>query len=709
MGEVTVEELVMRIEIELDRFRSQANQAEGIDKRLRKSLDETRESAKEAGEGFDSLGDEVSESSKAMASKIKTVVDLTSRMVRFFGVIAGSNAVQQFGNSIARANDQLNFMSRRLGMTGREIRGIDTAVAALGGSGASAQATLLQLNQGIQEMVLMGNDALIPFFSALGVGVVDASGDIRDMGDILLDMSDSLSQMDPQQAYALASAMGLDAGVANALIQGRDAMREMLDMYESVYVSTEEEMAASRELSRMQAQLAAQWEGLKTIIGNALIPTLIRMTDIVSGWMDYLNRNERAVRNFFEGISIAIGVVLLPLLAKAAVGIAAMLSPILGTAAVVALLAGAFALLYDDYKTWAAGGESLFDWGRFIQYIDDAEFSVSNLWSSLTFLITGYTSLTEASEAFMGWLRDTGIIDEHGVSIKRLGEAFRELGREVVDAIPGLRLALELIAAAMERDWSTVGRLARQMPAEVASGIGRIGFDVAERGYGAIDVLTGHDPSEEGSLASYVRRIERWAFDDEQPIEEIFHEAEEEAGLPPGTLEAIRQQETSGSQEYIDDPEKYHYGLDASGRRIAPHTGQISTAFGPFGILESTASDPGYGVAPLRNKSLKEQARFAAQYLAARSRHAGSLEGGLAGYGEGETYSSAVMARGLIGNPTISAGGVAGSSSGGSVEVSINSVNVNTSATDLPTATREGVEAGVARGSDLLNQLGGGL
>ena len=122
-------------------------------------------------------------------------------------------------------------------------------------------------------------------------------------------------------------------------------------------------------------------------------------------------------------------------------------------------------------------------------------------------------------------------------------------------------------------------------------------------------------------------------------------EAERRNGLPPGTLKSVIKQETGGKQEYLDDPSKYHYPLNADGRRVAGHTGKISTAFGPFGILESTAKRPGYGVAPLKDKGIDEQVRFASEYLAARSRSAGSIEGGLAGYGEGSRYSRSVMSR----------------------------------------------------------------
>jgi len=115
----------------------------------------------------------------------------------------------------------------------------------------------------------------------------------------------------------------------------------------------------------------------------------------------------------------------------------------------------------------------------------------------------------------------------------------------------------------------------------------------------------------------------------------ILSEQESRAGLPSGLLCSLVTQETGDKEDYIKDPGKYHYAQGPDGRRVAGHTGKVSTAFGPFGLLESTASDPGYGVAPLAGKDLAEQARFVADYLAARIKTAGSVEAGLAGYGEG--------------------------------------------------------------------------
>ncbi len=121
-------------------------------------------------------------------------------------------------------------------------------------------------------------------------------------------------------------------------------------------------------------------------------------------------------------------------------------------------------------------------------------------------------------------------------------------------------------------------------------------------------------------------------------------EAAKAAGLPAGLMESVVNTEIGSNSKFIEDPAAYHYPLNAEGKRIAPHTGKVSTAFGPYGILESTAKNPGYGVKPLQNKSLEEQTRFATEYMAARIKAEG-LENGVAGYGEGASYANKVLSK----------------------------------------------------------------
>lgn len=752
MNSVTVDELVMRIEIELDKFKTEAGQAENIEKKLRAAIKGTGEASDEAGKKVDGMASKLGDSSKQLTKNQQAFVALTGKAVAFLGAIAGSNAIVKFTAAISNANDQLGFMSKRLGMAARDIKGMDTAVAGLGGAGASAENTMKSLNQGIQEMVLMGNDALIPFFSALGVGVVDASGNVRKMNDVLLDMSDSLSKMDPQQAYAIASAMGIDDGMANALIQGRDAMQEMLDMQSKAYVSSQKDIAASRELSKAQAFLSAQWEGMKTMLANALIPVLLKMTKVVSGWMDYLARNERTVRNFFEGITIAITVLLLPALVRAGVAMLALISPILATAAVVAILAAGFALLYDDYKTWAEGGKSLFDWTAFDKYIKDTNVSVDSLAKGFSRLLTGYDSLDEAQKAFSKWLHEKGIIDENGLSVRGLASAFKQLGKDIYDSVPALKTMVELLGAVMEGRWGDALSLAKNIPAQVAGTYIDVVGATAGHFAGAIDTMTGHEAGAEGTLSGGVKSGAAWlknelaswvgssgsgassgssvggglSIDNASSVARVA----QEIGLDPNDLAQIISFETGGTfdpnarnpnssatgliQKMADPDGKYYghtrdelgaMGFDEQMEKV------VKRYFQERGFSDGRTHTVGEAYEAVAGSGYKKGSKAYDLNKVWDANGDGTIGRQEAVessqfQAHGKDWMGAQRAIQMTGIPGVPGGGT--SSNQGGVQVTVGSVTVQTSATSLPEATAAGVAAGVSRSSQLINQLGGG-
>lgn len=124
---------------------------------------------------------------------------------------------------------------------------------------------------------------------------------------------------------------------------------------------------------------------------------------------------------------------------------------------------------------------------------------------------------------------------------------------------------------------------------------------------------------------------------------QILEATDAKHGFPRGTMAAILQQEVGGQlDKFLNNPAAYHYAVGEDGVRRGA-SGAPSSAFGPFGILDSTAKDPGWGVKPLQDKQdLHEHIRFAGDYLAARVKQAGSFEKGLAAYGEGDKYAAAV-------------------------------------------------------------------
>lgn len=224
--------------------------------------------------------------------------------------------------------------------------------------------------------------------------------------------------------------------------------------------------------------------------------------------------------------------------------------------------------------------------------------------------------------------------------------------------------------------------------AAAAGGIGAFLSKWMKRGVG-LAALTYSGDLNSNEADELARRRKMGATIDVGPQPSISYDlanemaaAEVANGLPSGLLSSILKQEIGGRKEFLDDPSKYHYEPDASGKRK-------STAFGPFGILESTSKNPGFGVDPLRDKSISEQVRFAAQYAAARIRqHGGDVTKGIGAYGEGSSYATSVLGR-LPGGVMSGIHSAGAPQAGGDTTITVGQVLVNTQATDAPGIARD--------------------
>lgn len=518
MSSHVVDKLVMELELELSKFKSQTKEAIRDFDNIKKTVKETGETSDNAAQATAKQGNATEKAGKQAATANKSFLATLKSLRGIFAAITTSVALERLGNSIAKANDNLYFMQQRLNMNSRAIKTFSNAAAALGGDAGAMTATMQGLNQSIQNLVMMGDASILPFFNALGVGVTDAYGQVRAMDDILLDMADSFHEMKPEQGYALASAMGIDDATANALMQGRAAMLEMMGMQKNMYTSTQQELAASRELRKAQALLSSHWEGLKTMLGNAIIPLLTKLTEGAQTFVNFLMRHERSVKNVMEALAYVIGGVLVVALGKAAVAAWALMAPFAPLVAVVAGLGAAFILLYDDYKTWAEGGESLFDWGKFIDRIEKAQDaaekvgrSLQRMGSAALYAVTGYTNLDDAMRGAEDWLKTKGFIDETGVSLESLGRGIQNVVKDIIEAVPILKTFAEIISKLQKGDFIGAFNAALELPMAAGETVAEGAGWIIERGAGTLDVLLGGNPDDDISFAGEIRNArEAW-------------------------------------------------------------------------------------------------------------------------------------------------------------------------------------------------------
>lgn len=342
----------------------------------KKRVDELQDMNNELEDSFVELQKEHEKTSKTLNNLLKGVG-------AFMGALAVATGLEKLVNDTARANDELGFLEKQLNLSANSIKSWQGAMAAGGGSAEGATNAFKNLTNGINNFVIRGDTGLLPYMNAVGVSMVDMQGHARKADDVMLDLADSFSKMSTTQAYSIGKDMGFDEGTIGTLIQGRDALKESLAYQNALYKSSEQDIKNSRELQKNRALLNSQWESFKTMLGNQLIPIFNKLAKGLLSFFEFMQRHQDTVKRVFGGLAILLSVSVIPLLTKALAPLLAFIKPFSPFIGVVTALAGAFILLYDDYKTWADGGNSLFNWDAFRGYFDGAKISVDNLKESL--------------------------------------------------------------------------------------------------------------------------------------------------------------------------------------------------------------------------------------------------------------------------------------------------------------------------------------
>lgn len=357
-----IDTLLVSLKLDSASFAADAKKATNENDRLSKSIDSLNDVLGDVNETLKDTKEQQKKAKEQADEFTKSINNGVKALATLFSTILVSTGLQKLIDDTAKANDQLNFMSKNLGVNAITVKRWQGAAEMAGGSAEGMAASMGGLSKSLWDMVTMGDTSVLPYFNALNVGVMKNNGELRNLDDILLDVSDSLSKMSRPQAYNFAKNMGFDDGTINMLLQGRDVLEQQLATQKDIIVSSEQELEISRQLRQQNSLIGLQWEGLKTLLANYLMPSALKFAEVVSGFLNYLNKNRDTAVMVFKAMGAVIGLTLIPLALKAGAAFMGMFAPLFGGVGVVLLLAAAIAALYDDYKTWKEGGKSLFNW-----------------------------------------------------------------------------------------------------------------------------------------------------------------------------------------------------------------------------------------------------------------------------------------------------------------------------------------------------------
>ncbi len=380
-------------------------------------------------------------------------------------------SVVAFTAKIASGLDQLYWASQRTGATVQGIKAVGYAVSQVGGSADAARSSLENLSR-----FMRNNPGAEGFLNRLGVQTRDASGKMRDMSSIFTGVGQKLSSMPYYRANQYAQMLGIDENTLMAMRRGvgqfsaqYSAMAKAIGFNANeAAVSSNRFMTSLRAFSEaagmardkigatlagglvgsmdnLRKQLLDNWPRIEAVLtkvikgilwaGDAITRVLWRAGGAVSDIIDWFKRLDPATQQLITLFGAL-------LVAWRLLNSAFLASPI----GIVMMLAGALVLLYDDYKTWKEGGDSLIDWEKWAPGVNEALKNIKELQDSIS-------GLTDSLLKLLG-------IDPKSWSLKWDVQNFiTQMG----EFSKMLNLIADLLNAINEGRWSDAASIGRQL------------------------------------------------------------------------------------------------------------------------------------------------------------------------------------------------------------------------------------------------------
>ncbi|OKV13947.1 lytic transglycosylase catalytic [Escherichia coli] len=382
----------------------------------------------------------------AGAKKFGSVLAGTTANVIKMGLAVEGAAlsVVAFTAKIASGLDNLYWASQRTGATVQGIQSIGYAVSQVGGSADAARGSLESLARFIRN-----NPGAEGFLNRLGVQTRDASGNMRDMAAIFTGVGQKLSSMPYYRANQYAQMLGIDENTLMAMRRGvgqfsaqySEMVKAIGFNADQAALSSNRFMTSLKSLGEMAGMardkigsnladgLAGRIDNLRKKIIENFPKIEVTITKVIKGilwlgeivgrvafrivdgvgdiieWWGKLDAETKTLIEVIGGLVVAMRIL----------NSTFWMSPIgLITGLIVTL-----GLLWEDYKTWKEGGNSLIDWGKWQPAIDKAK-------DAITWL---RDHLLELKDGVGGWQKSLEILGTFiaGVWISKVLGAFGKI------------------------------------------------------------------------------------------------------------------------------------------------------------------------------------------------------------------------------------------------------------------------------------------
>lgn len=337
---------------------------------------------------------------------------VAGRLAGIAGGLAAGLGFRAVTTELAEETHILNNHSKAVGMTVEEYSRLQAASAQF------VEETGKDMRDFLADLADYGRDALAnptgsyaADLKALGVELKDSEGKLKSQFDLLLALSDAMTEVPlTAERMGIVSAIFSTGGLemAEFLQLGREGIKAQMAAVEQAAITTERHVKVSKEFRGAMMGVALVTKQLRVEMGMRLMPTLTKLAKGFTTWWRGMDGGARKVQvllgtlKLLSSILAVIVAVKLALFLKVAVVMTIAWTKAIWAAVAalgamkiillaIPIILGTLALLLEDIIVWSRGGDSAI--GAFIDKFYDApgilgkfaRFLRDNTWEIIAF------------------------------------------------------------------------------------------------------------------------------------------------------------------------------------------------------------------------------------------------------------------------------------------------------------------------------------
>lgn len=252
--------------------------------------------------GRDQASKTIDKNIKGMTGLKRIAVNVSKAMV--VGLAAAAASALVLAQNVAKTGDELHKMSERTGVSVEALSELRHAAELSGADVLKLQDGLKDLSKNMAE-ASRGAIAQSDAFDRIGVSVTNADGSLKSVEEILPEVADGLNGLtsDAERNATAMAIMGESGFALQPLLKaGSEGIREMREEAQKLGL-TWSQTAAEDAAAYVDAQtrIKASLDGLKNILGQAIIPLFTEVADKISDWVA---ANQPLIRQISDIISL---------------------------------------------------------------------------------------------------------------------------------------------------------------------------------------------------------------------------------------------------------------------------------------------------------------------------------------------------------------------------------------------------------------------